>query len=191
MDYFSIDTRPTEDPSLCVLRTTPEGTANYAHRMARGFPMGADYPADAKWYMSDKSPGIKLASLVAAMPAILVVHRDLKEVLEATGAPMECLPFTLYNHKKRVASRDYFIVNPLAVVNCLNLQKSEVSWSEDGQDILQIYEPVLDPAKLPDVPPVFRIQEDRQCIVLGDGVVARLNALAPTNVYLTRLRQEA
>jgi hypothetical protein len=190
MDFFRINTSPTVDMSYCILHREPEGTNMYTHRMGKGYAMGDKYPQDAKWYMSDKFPGIKLPSLIANTGTYIVVERRLKEVFERTGVPMECLPFTLYDHKKREASRDYFILNPLGTFDCLNLEKSEIEYSKEVPgEIVGIDKYVLDSQKLRSAPDFFRIKEDPYVKVLSHKLVDELRQLDPTNVYLTRMEQ--
>ncbi|HEX5748010.1 MAG TPA: DUF1629 domain-containing protein [Archangium sp.] len=189
MDYFSINMSPAVDPGYCVLYGEPEGTNMLKYRMSQGIAMGDKYPQDAKWYMRKESPGIKLASLLATVTNLLVVERGMKEVFERTGVPMECLPFTLYDHKKRVASTDYFIINPLGTFDCLDLEKSEIIYDEG--EIVEVEKIVLDPKKLHSAPGFFRIKEDPYVRVLSHQLVDELRKLNPTNVYLTKLEQSA
>ncbi|MBZ4417928.1 imm11 family protein [Myxococcus sp. RHSTA-1-4] len=190
MDYFSINKSPTVDMGYCILDDEPEGTNMYTHRMGKGYPMGDKYPANAEWQMSDEFPGLKLPSLIANTGAFLVVERKLKEVFEGTGVPMECLHFTLLDHKGREASRDYFIINPLGTVDCLHLEKSEIRYSKEVPgEIVRVRKPVLDSNKLRSAPDFFRIQEDPYVYVLSHKLVDELRQLNPTNVYLTKFEQ--
>jgi hypothetical protein len=189
MKYFQLDTCPKEDFSFCMLENSPDGTVSINYRMAEGEPMGADYPADARWRMSDDYKGIKLPTLIGCLDSILVLLKPAMEILRETGVAMECLPFTLLNHKGRVASEDYFIVNPLGSVECLDLAKSDIEWMDDqvGGDVIHVYECVLDAKKMSAIPAVFRVKEDPSIIILNETVAERLQALKPTNVYLTEL----
>ena len=186
---FQIETCPTEDFSLCVLSGAPKGTVTLNHRMSRGYPMGADYPSDAQWAMCERYKGIKLSTLITCVSGILVLAKQAMEVLQDTGVTMECLPFTLLNHKGRVASRDYFIVNLLGTLDCLDIEKSDIEWLDDqvGGEVIHVYDHVLDPRKIAGAPPVFRTKEDPYCIVLNETVAEKLRAPKPTNLYLTEL----
>ncbi|MCP3137895.1 imm11 family protein [Pyxidicoccus xibeiensis] len=157
--------------------------------MSTGIAMGDKYPPDAKWYMSDESPGIKMPSLIATVTNMLVVERRMKEVIERTGVPMECLPFTLHDHKKRVARTDYFIINPLGSFDCLDLKQSEIIYDDD--EVVAVEKLVLSPEKLRAAPDIFRVKEDPHVYVLSHRLVDALRQLEPTNVYLTKLEQSA
>lgn len=187
MNYFLINLTPLADKSYCVLGDLPDNLLGFSYRMSRGIAMGKDYPKDAQWRMSDEFGSIKLPSLIANTDTILVVERKLKDVFESTGVEMECLPFALINHKGRVASQDYFIVNPLGNRDCLNLEKSDISWM--GDEVVSLRTPVLDPDKLKDAPDIFRIKEDREMLVISHQLADALKQVNPTNVYLVKVEQ--
>ena len=143
--------------------------------------MGDKYPQDAVWQMSSKYGGTKLASLITSH--YVVVERKLKEVFERTGVPMECLNFTLLDHKGQVASRDYFIINPLGTFDCLNFEKSEIKYSKEMPgEIIRIIKCVLDSNKLREAPAFFRIKESPHTYILSHKLVDELRQLNPTNV---------
>ncbi|MCY1042345.1 hypothetical protein OV208_13555 [Corallococcus sp. bb12-1] len=182
MNYFILNQAPLVDKTYCTLGDLPANLQELSHLMSFGSPVGSDYPKDAQWRMSDEFGGLKLPSLVANTDSTLVVERNLKEIFASTGAPLECLPFALLNHKGRVASRDYFIINPLAILDCLNPTKSEIEW--EGEDVVELRKAVLDPDKMKDAPQVFRIKEAREQIVISHSLADALKKAAPTNVYL-------
>jgi hypothetical protein len=138
--------------------------------------------------MDDRSPGIKLPSLIGNTNDFLIVKRELKMVFEESGVALECLPFTLFDHKKREASRDYFIINPLGTFDCLDLQKSVVVYSKQKPGaIVSVRTPRLDPRKVASAPDFFRIQEVPYAYVISARLAAQIQALQPTNFYVTRL----
>jgi hypothetical protein len=102
--------------------------------------------------------------------------------------PIESLPFTLFDHKKRVASRDYFIVNPLGTFDCLELQKSEIIWADEVPGaIIRVKKARLDPRKLEQAPDLFRIKEKPHAYVISGRVAAAIQQLQPTNFYVSQL----
>jgi hypothetical protein len=188
MDYYEIDTMPSVDRDFCFLDKEPKGTNMFTHRMAMGYAMGDKYPADAKLYMDDRNLGIKFPSLIGNTNSFLIVIRGLKEILEKTGVAMECLPFTLYDHKKREASRDYFIINPIGTFDCMHLGKSKIEYSKEHPgEIVGVDHVVLDPEKLRSAPNFFRIKEIPTSYVISARTAAEIQKLKPTNVYLNKL----
>lgn len=192
MDYFRIELSPSEDKGLCVLPDGPEGTQPIRWAMSHGESVAAEYPKGARWTMTPKYPGLKLATLLANTGNLLVVHRDLKDAIAKLGVPVESYGFDLHDHKKRLASRDYFIVNPLGTYDALDPKASRITWSSRVPgEVVQVDEPVLDPKKLVDAPPLFRVKEDPLLILLSEAAVDALSELDPTNVYLEPVRKAA
>lgn len=192
MDYYLLDLLPMKDLSFCVLDDSPDGTEEDSHTLSSGESYGPSYPADPKWRMNKDYRGLKVGSLIANTSDYLVVHRVVKDVLVATGVPMDVHSFVLLDHKKKVASRDHFIVNVLGTFDCLNLEKSEIDWSKDYPDIaIKVWTYVLDANKVKDAPDIFRVKEDPEAVVVSANVGKALKAMtpAPTNIYLTKLEQ--
>jgi hypothetical protein len=116
----------------------------------------------------------------------------MRGVLETTQTPMECLPFTLFDHRRRVASRDYFIINPLGTFDCLNTSKSEIVYSDDPPgEVVAVRKHVLDPRKVGAAPDIFRVKEEPEMIVISARLATQIKKLdpLPTNVYLIKLEQ--
>ncbi len=190
MRFFTINSSPTVDQTFCFLWAVPDALSGMSDMPAFGERVGDAYPQSVEWQMSKEVPGKRLPSLIGTACNYLVVASPLKEVLERSGAAVECLPFTLLDHKKRVASRDYWIVNPLAVFDALDLSRSEITWSQQVPGtVVSLETAVLARAKLASAPALFRIPEDRTVVVLNADVAKALQDLRPppTNVYLTEL----
>src|SRR5579884_2171520 len=122
MRCFRLETLgDTRDKSLALISQPPDGLGLFDYCLSEGEPIGDRYPADAAIHLHRKYPGIRLSSLIGNTLCFLIVHTTMKDVLlQHAPNQMEVLPFTLYNHKKRVHSRDYWIINPLAIVDCLD-----------------------------------------------------------------------
>lgn len=188
MDYFLINTMPSENPEYCFLDNVPKGTEDFTYRMSKGKMMGDDYPKNAKIYMDDDNSGIKLPSLIGNTNSFLIASKEVKEVIESLNSdPTEYLSFDLYNHKKRIASKNYFIINPLIILDCLNIEKSEIEWEED--EVVGIDKFILDPDKLKSAPDIFRIKEEPFRYVISHKLALELQKINATNIYLILLEQ--
>ena len=91
--------------------------------------------------------------------------------------PVEALPIAILNHKKRVASQDHFILNPLGTHDCLDLGESELE-ERDG-DIVDVTKYVFAQSKLEHIPHMFRVKERPRTIVLADDVLKAWLTLSP------------
>lgn len=188
MHYYRINIMPHHHPEYCFLRDFPEGVGLNRYRLTQGEAFGEEYPADPRVYMSPKEKGRALPSLVGNTRSMLIVHRDVKETIEANNrGPTEYLPLHIYDHRKRLASDEYFVVNPLGAWDCLDLDASVIEYL-DGE-VVGIETMVLDPEKLDSVPDLFRVREDPSIYLASQRLLERivLGDLKPTNVYIDRL----
>lgn len=68
------------------------------------------------------------------------------------------LPLTILDHKGKVASRDYFILNPVGLVDALDREASEPGYHvADRELIFRVARTVLDPRRLDPERRVFRL----------------------------------
>ena len=197
MKYYRIDPLGETDAGWCILDDVPDiGPAYY--KPARGKRVGADYPDDASITMSEDFRGIRVPSLIGNTESYLIVDAPVKELIErhCQGVDIEYLPFTLYNHKNRVASRSHFIVNPIGVVDCINFEASEIERLDSPGDVhhgavVGIDRLVLDPRKLADAPALFRIREEPSSYVIDGALADALREGGFTNVVLHEIEQQA
>lgn len=138
------------DPGFCsctALRGFDE-----EHRIAYAQPVADRFPADTSYKMSDERPNdIQLADAVDNHDNYLLVSPGLRAFLEAEGgARAEFLPTQILNHKSRVASDEYVIVNVLDVYDAIDLDRSEVKWNNiDPDKITRFRKLVLDEERIP------------------------------------------
>lgn len=188
MKYFLIETLGNlDDPRLCILDSPPKGLGVKYYRMMKGKKISDDYPNDAKIFMSDKYMGIKLSSMIGNTNSYLIVSLEMKEVIEMhCKAEVEYLPFTLYNHKKRVHSTDYFIVNPIGAIDCLNHKASQIEYLRDR--IVGIDKFVLDSKMLETAPALFRVNEDPTQYIINEELAKAFELSGFTNVILEEIK---
>src|SRR5262249_24374008 len=139
---------------------------------------GADYP------------GLTLPSFLGNTAGMFVVNRQSADIIATGRVPnLERLPFVLLDHKSRVYSRDYAFLNPLEKIQCLNLQLSKVDRSAKGE-IEEVLELVLDKAKEPDLPDLFRLGEEPHIYLMSDFLVRALERAGCTNFHFRQVRFE-
>ena len=87
-------------------------------QIKEGSPRAQGFPEDARFNMNRQAPKeVALADSLSNYENMVVVSKPLREHLEQKAPPsVEYLPVSVYNHKRRLASADYCIVNPLAIV---------------------------------------------------------------------------
>jgi hypothetical protein len=189
--YGQLDLCNTSESRFCVVDALPTGTGldsvDAANPM-RGERAAHLYPPDAKVFMSAKFGGLELADFVANTVSFLIVHRRVKEVFEKINqGDAEYIPLAIFNHKRRQASVDYFIVNPIGTYDVLDLKASEIEW--DGDDVVSVDKMVLDPRKVKKAPDMFRPNEDPTAYIISKRIAAETRKFSPprTNMHYVDL----
>ena len=179
MRYYIINTLEQTKPEFCVLRSHPEGMGLKTWKLGDGVELlDGEYPQDAKIFMSDEETGIELPDLVPNTRHLLIVSKRLKDGMAAVNqGPVQYLPLTIYNHKKRPASKDYFIVNPIGALDVLDTAASEIHY-HDGQ-VSKVTKYVLDPEKITRAPDLFRIKENTEAYVVSERILTEWRKIVP------------
>jgi hypothetical protein len=178
------------DRDLCFLTRFVEGIEGKSYFTHLGERLTPFYPKDARIQMSPEHPGIKLSALIGNERSMLLVSSSFKEAIQKHCTnEIEYLPFTLYDHRNRAYSEDYFIINPIGTFDCLDLKASDISWStKSPKKILHIEEHVLDRAKMQDAPQLFRVDGAPSTYVLGLELAREMYNRKLTNIRWTELR---
>jgi hypothetical protein len=145
-------------PSFCVLRT-PQNMPD-ATLLRKGVRL-APWPGDVQFHMDPTFPkAIQLPDWVKNMSNALVASPALKKIIEASAPPdMEYLPITLIDHQGRVASSDYFMLNPCSLQDAINQELSTIEWNAiDPTFISDCTSMVLDESRIDPHATVFRLK---------------------------------
>jgi hypothetical protein len=99
-------------------------------KLLYGVSRAGDWPDDASVAMDPEVPKDVALSDSPSGAGVVIVSARVKKVLDELGLTQcELLPVSLINHRGRIASRDYFVVNPLRVCDCIDLQASGTEWN--------------------------------------------------------------
>ena len=193
MKYFILNILGDHrDRALAFIDHPPTGIGLYSYCMAKGEAAAAHYPTDAKIYLAPRSPGVKLASFIGNTQSYLIVCTEMKNVIsEICNCPLEVLPFTLYNHKKRIHSKDYWIVNPLGSRDCLNKTASDIEYlDETKKDVVAVEKFVLDAKRTTNLPDLFRVPEDPKRYFISERLGRAFHEKRFSNVLLFEVAQK-
>lgn len=198
MRYYFIDTLGELEKRYCILLSPPEGLGLSYYRMAKGKRISDQYPSDARIYMSEKQPGIKVPSIVGNTNNYLIASKPANDeiVAHCRGVDIEHLPVTIYNHKKRPHPDEFFIINPIGVRDCLDRNSSVIEVLDKPGDsyhgaIVGVDRFVLATQKLAGAPSLFRIHEDPNKYVIDERLADALRARGLTNFVLTEIEQSS
>ena len=192
MRYFQIITLgDTGDKSLAFISSYVENIGLAAYRPAKGKRVGEKYPENAEIHLQSEDPGIKLYSLIGNTHSYLIVDTAVKDTIVEfcpdDETEIEMLPFTLINHKKRVHSKDYWIINPIGTFDCVNRSASEIEFLDD--DIVGVDKYVFDPKKLEKAPHLFRVPEDPTEYFISQSLAKAFKDKQFTNFFLVEIEQ--
>lgn len=160
----------------CVV-AQPAGITK-SFQLSRGISRAAGWPAGLLCRMSDDYPkDIEPPdSLFGA--GLVVVSPRVRALLDAAGpAQLELLPVGIADHKGRVVADDYAIVNPLQVVDAIDIGASEVAWNKIKPDLIaSCARLVVDAARVPETAAVFRLKHLEHLVVVRADLAAVLDA---------------
>ncbi len=162
------------------------------HFPAQGIEMGDLYPEDVRFQMSDDKPGLMVPDYIDNALSYTMVSERLKNILqEEVPDGIEYLPFTLLNHRGRVAASPCYIVNILGTVDCVDTGKTEGDKNrlQPGRlrhiDILYLDEP-----KVPKDLKIFRIETQPKTILVRKDLKERFESENITGVEYLNLEEE-
>ncbi len=97
------------------------------------------------------------------------------------------MPVRIHDHRERLLSDEYVIVNPIGTFDCLDLEASDVLRDkDDAAKILAVNEIVLSAKKVQHAPPIFRIREKP-----ASYIVSRIVATAISDGGFSNVRWQA
>ena len=187
MRYFTLGSFGNgANRSLAFISSPPKGIGLYDYCMRFGEAVGDRYPEDPRIYLEAGRPGIKLASFIGNTVGYLIVCAEMKDaILGADIGEIETLPFKLYNHKNRLHSEDYWIVNPIGSFDCVNRAASDIEYLDASQkDIVAVTKFVLNANKLNDAPDLFRVPEKKDSYFVSERLARLFLSKGFTNIML-------
>jgi hypothetical protein len=188
MDYVVWDQK--NEGNSCVLMP-PEGVAR-DWELLKGVPRAIGFPDDAILRMSSAHPrSMGLLDSVMNLAALVVVSRRLQSFLEALALKnVEYLPVTIINHKRRVASKDYFIVHAVVPQDCLDVGRSGVVYNEIiPADISTVDDLTIEPARVEPGVRMFRIARFGYPMVVDRELALQITSAGFTGTAFVELNR--
>ena len=101
-------------------------------KLVRGMPLAEEWPHGVQLGMDpDFNRQIKLSDHLDNPNEVIVASPALRAFLEERDVPgLEFLPVEIINHKNKLASDEFTIVNLLAAPDCLDIEASHVTWND-------------------------------------------------------------
>jgi hypothetical protein len=145
---------------------------------AEGSRVGSRYPSGVRFQMAAEVAGLQVTDVLRNALGYLMISSKLKNLLEKhSTAEIEFLPFTLLNHKGRVAARECHIANVIGTVECVDLARTEGSPSEiDPGEMLRITRLHLLPERIVPARDLFRIASQPRTLLVREDLRQVLEA---------------
>ena len=158
------------------------------YELLQGVPRLETWPESVVLdFSKHRAEGLFLPDTVDNAFGWILVSGACKAALDAVpDDDVEFLPVTIRNHRGRVASDDYWIVNVLRLVEAVDRQRSEFEPdAADPSQIFRIDRLVLDPSVVADGPPLFRLAERPRLVLLRADLAEQVEAAGLTgNVFV-------
>ncbi|MCC6559524.1 MAG: hypothetical protein IT372_41940 [Polyangiaceae bacterium] len=160
--------------------------------LKRGESRADGFPADAFFEMSKKFPKqVALADSLSNLDGLAVVSKALKGFLEGESlVGVEFLPVSIRDHKGRVASADYFVVNPTRIVDCIDKDRSDISWNPmDVTRICGCLRFVLDVAAIDADVAMLRPKHLEVCVLVREDLAGEICDRGFTGTNLIKIEE--
>ncbi|MBI2379772.1 MAG: hypothetical protein HYV16_03330 [Gammaproteobacteria bacterium] len=169
----------------CVV-TAPKNVTKF-YKYDYGSSLQAGWPASAECWMDMEFPkDIQLSDAIHCLSARIISPRAYALFHEfCANTDIEFLKISIVNHKGRLAADDYWIVNPLRIVDCIDTAQSQVTWNPiDHELISDCKDLVLKPEALADAPLVFRPKHKPSAIFMKTAFTEKLESCGLSNFRL-------
>ncbi len=173
----------TVDDRLCSLN--PLENVENAFELSYGVSRIDGFPPDASFRMNPEyKKAIKLSDALDNIVFLIVASKRLKEFFEMEKLiNIEYLSVTIFNHKNRIASDEYYIVHQVGTQDCIDQEKSDFDWNIINPDqISSVDHLVLDESKVDPNAKLFRAKHLPSTIFIRKDLAEKIEATGFTGI---------
>lgn len=188
MSFFKISTLADygkED--WCFTTNEPKGIGLQSYKFGLAEPLRKDEIEEpVTLQLDDEHQGLKKGSFIGNVSRMLIVNSDVKTVFERlVSDDIDYHKFNLLDHKGKLHSEDYWIVNPFSSCDVLHLEESDIDF-EDGE-IDTIWSMVFDKTKIKEVFHLFRGEPIKGTYFISQELKAALEEINVTNLVIKEI----
>ena len=187
--YFIVDSSGEDDH--CVIDTDSPALRDL-WQLAKGTPVGGPLPTDLSVQMDKSHPGLIIPDFINNTLNVFIASNRLKILWEREDVvKIEWVPIRIYNHKRRIASKDSFIANVLTAQDCVDMERtvSEPSCLWPG-NIGPLYKLYLDPARIDPELKLFRLAKRPTTLIIRDDLREAMEREGITGTLYIAMGQE-
>jgi hypothetical protein len=160
------------------------------YQLRKGISRSLNFTDQAAFVMHPDRPNDTiLTDNLYNIELLIVGSRRLRSFLEERDVPqLDYLPVRILNHKLKLVSRDYCIINPLDPVDCIDLQKSEARMDPMNTATIDgVARLVIDESKVREGRVLFRPKGFYWVILIHRQLAEAIDACGFTGVGWTEL----
>jgi len=174
MKYYLLDYE--KDESYALLTDEIDGF-DYGYKFFEEVSIKNEWPNNTSIGFSDSNPqGINLTDFVNNVMAFLIVSDEIKTIVEGEACSgLEFLPIKILNHKHRIASDTYWVINIIKQIECVDRDKSDFDEDIVDPDLIEGFRKLVlkdDMDKIQES--IFRMKEQPRFIVFSENLVNKL-----------------
>jgi len=163
MNYYILDTAgDLNNRDYCFIDSEPYGIPKARYAVSHGERATGNVPVEQdeiEFRLGEDNPGLVLASLLGNVGSYLLLNKQvISAIKELNLGDLELFQFILLNHKGKIHSKDYCIVNPVGDYDCLNKERSIFKYSSTGK-LIRIKKMVFNKQKLERANDLFRLHD--------------------------------
>ncbi len=166
-------------------RVTDVVNVDKAWQLQKGISRARTFPRDAEVHMHPRSPkSVGLTDNLRNGARLVIASAGLTSFLqEQRLKAVEYLPVTVVNHKGRAVKAPYFIVHPVAPIDCLDVASSNPTMNEIiPTDIDWVEQIALDHARIDPERRLFRVAHFSNIVFVRDDLATAISAAGFTGV---------
>jgi hypothetical protein len=173
--------------NYCVLGYLQGYSDDY--KLMKGDSVATEWPDVSMRMDPDFKKQIKLSDNLLNPVNVIVASKRLCDFFRSKGVPnIEYLPVTIYDHKKKVASKEYSIANLVTTQDCIDTKKSEVTWNAiDSDYISSMKRLVLNEKKIAKDAMLFRAEHLKELIFVRADLAQAVTDAGFTNIKFWKL----
>ncbi|HSP79812.1 MAG TPA: DUF1629 domain-containing protein [Myxococcaceae bacterium] len=166
----------SEDPRIAHIRDIAANVPDES-KLSSGVSLKGLISESTTFSLSQEG-GDMLTDIVDNISGELIVSSKAREVLESEGVAgdvVEYLPFTLKDKRGRRTKGQFYLVNLLLKVPCMDRESSAFSTSDFDGRVLRVKRLKVLKEKIPPEAKLFRLGEWPRAIVIRSDLVQRIN----------------
>lgn len=162
-----------------VFKTVAEGNAAHFGRMENfeddfeleeSIPLAASFPPEAAFRMSPDFPDqLELHDFIRTIGGHVVLSARVRDFLEREGVEeVEFLPIRLINHKGRTIKAEYYVLNVLRAIDCIDQTQTNFEWDSLDPELMDnVSNLTLDSSRIGAKEKIFRLRFLNRFVVLS------------------------